>query len=220
MAINVDIAGTNITVSQMSEFFRLSALPGGHVNRATFQAYLERGNPFAFEHNKHGHVVLTFTGLDLTGAQEVERLESGSYRASNYAKSCFLSTQGDSYDLHHHLVACQTYKVALMPGREIESNSDRTTEALRRRGVEHYGYSKPRAGLVPRIRETLSDKQMEELGILYVATLHDPIVGLDGDPGVLGAGRNDGGRWVNANWDSSDSRWIDGGAFAFPVLAS
>lgn len=47
MATKVDIAETNISASQMKEFWRLAALPeGSHVNRDTFQDYLERRNPF------------------------------------------------------------------------------------------------------------------------------------------------------------------------------
>ena len=49
MAMKIDIAETNISASQMSEFYRLAALQGSHVDRVTFQAYLERCNPFAFE---------------------------------------------------------------------------------------------------------------------------------------------------------------------------
>lgn len=42
MATRVDIAETNsISASQMSEFFRLAAIPGSHVNRNSFQTYLE-----------------------------------------------------------------------------------------------------------------------------------------------------------------------------------
>ena len=189
MATKVDIAGTDITASQMKEFYRLAALPGGHINRSTFQSYLEKRDPFAFEKNEHGHVILTFTGLDLTGAAEVKRLEAGDYRVGNYAKSCFLSTKDDSYDLHHRLEGGCIYKVALMPGKEIEYDINRTTANLRKRGMEHYGYAKPLGGFIPRVREVLSDKQMEELGIWYAAALHDPITDSDGNPIVLGTSR-------------------------------
>jgi len=219
MATKVDIAGTDITASQLSEFYRLAALPGGHVNRATFQAYLERRNPFIFERNEHGHVILLFAGLDLTGAAEIERLESGNFRVGGYAKSCFLSTREDSYDKHHRLEAGRIYKVALVPGKEIERDSDRTTENLRKHGMKHYGYGKPLAGLIPRVREVLSDKQMEELGIYYATALHEPITDSLGGPDVLDANRNDG-QWVNTYWDNPDNRWNDNGAFVFPVAAT
>lgn len=88
MATKVDIAGTSISAPQMSEFFRLAAVLESFINGATFQAYLERRNPFpqpeekvalakqiplpTFERNEHGHILIPIIGLDLTGAQEIE----------------------------------------------------------------------------------------------------------------------------------------------------
>ena len=131
-----------------------------------------------------------------------------------------LSSKEDSYDKHHRLEADRIYKVALMPGREIERDSNRTTTNLRDRGMKHYSYGKPLAGLIPRVREVLSDKQMEELGIWYAAALHDPITGSDGNPDVLFANRNGGGQLVSARWVGPDSQWNDDGALVFPVSAS
>lgn len=195
-------------------------LQKGVLSEDELALFVQRKNPFALERNEHGHVVLTFTGLDLTGAAEIERLEAASYRVGGIAKSCLLSTKEDSYDKNHRLVAGGIYKVALMPGKEIERDQDRTTVNLRKRGIEHYGYGKPLAGLIPRVREVLSDKQTEELGIWYVAALHDPITGSGGDPGVLGAGRGGGGRWVDAGWDRPGLQWDGDGAFVFLVSAS
>ena len=214
----VVVAGSTVSASQLKDFFR--QIEDGSVNWPIMQAILEHRNPFAFERNEHGHVVLTFVGLDLTGAEEVERLKVTGYRVGEHAESCLVSTRDDSYDLHHRLKAGRIYKVALMPGKEIERDSDRTTANLRERGMKHYGYGKPLAGLIPRVREVLSDKQMEELGILYASALHDPITDSDGDPRVLGADRNDGGRWVDAGWGDPDARWGDDGAFVFPLSAS
>ncbi|MEX0916974.1 MAG: hypothetical protein WDZ90_00375 [Candidatus Paceibacterota bacterium] len=180
----------------------------------------QRKNPFEFERNEHGHIVLTFVGLDLTGEQEIERLTSVGFRLSNLAKSCLTSTKKDGYDKNHRLVAGQSYKIALMPTREIERGSDRTTGALRKRGIEKYGYEKPLAGIVPRIRETVSDKQMEEMGFWYIAAPHDHIKDSVGDPLVLDAHRRDGGPWLDARWDHPGHDWYGYGAFAFLVLAS
>jgi len=175
----------------------------------------------AFERNEHGHVVATVIGLDLTGAQEVERLEAAGYRLSDWAKSCLLSKKKDSYDKNHRLVAGQSYKLALVPGKEIERDADRTTDALLKHGMEKYGYGKPLGGHILRIRESVSDKQMEEMGgAWYIAGLHDPIEDSDGGPRVLCAGRRDDGRWLSAFWGKSGGRWSGYGLFAFPVLAS
>ena len=58
-------------------------------------------------HNPHGHLIITVTGLDLTGAQEVERLRAVGCRTGDYARSCLLSTNADSYDQYHRLVAAR-----------------------------------------------------------------------------------------------------------------
>ena len=177
----------------------------------------QRKNPFVLERNEHGHVILTITGVDLTGAEEVKRLIAADYRVSNYAKSCFTSTADDSYDARHRLVAGQQYKLALVLGKEISRDADRTTQGLRDHAKSKYGYEKPRAGVVPRVREILSDKQMEELGIWYAAALHDPIKDSDSSPRVLRADRGGEGRLVSASWVKPGSEWDGSGAFVFRV---
>lgn len=219
MAMKIDIAETNISASQMSEFWRVAALPGKHINKDTLQAYIEGRNPFAFERNEHGHTIVTLTGLDLVGADEIKKLNDAGYRVGDYAKSCFTSTADDSYDKNHRLVPGRSYKIALVPGKEISKDSDRTTVALRKLG-EKYGYGKPLGGHIPRIRESISDEQMEEKGFVYIASLHDPIKDAGGRRRVLSAYRDVGGPWVSAYWDNPGGRWCDGGAFAFPVSAS
>lgn len=169
--------------------------------------------------NEHGHVTLTFTGLDLSGADEIERLVEAGYRTGDFAKSCFTSNRPDSYDGNHRLVSGQSYTVAFVPRREISRDRDRTTAGLQRHAVEKYGYEKPLAGIVPRIREAVSDQKMEEMGVWYIAALHDPIKDSDGSPSVLIAGRGGDGRWVDASWDGPGNQWDTGGAFAFLVPA-
>lgn len=193
----------------------------GIISLDEWALFNQRKNPFAFERNQHGHIIVTVTGLDLTGAQEIERLEVAGYRLSDYVKSCLLSKKKDSYDKNHRLVAGQPYKLALMPGREIERDADRTTDALRGRGMEKYGYGKPLGGHITRIRESVSDKQMEEMGgAWYIAGLHDPIEDSSGAPRVLHAYRDGDGRGLDAAWGGPDGPWYDYGLFAFPLLAS
>ena len=172
-----------------------------------------------FTRNEHGHVLIKVTGVDLSGAEEVGRLEATGCRVGNYAKSCFTSTNPDGYNLKHRLVTGQEYTVAIVLGTEVERESDRTTENLRKLGEKH-GYQKPLAGIIPRIREAVSDEEMKAMNILYIAALHDPIKDSDGYPSVLGAYRGVGGRFVLAGWDYPGYQWYDGGAFAFLVPAS
>ena len=195
-------------------------LQSGTLTEDELALFVQRKNPFAFERNEHGHVVLSITGLDLTGEQEIERLIAAGFRVSDWAKSCLTSTKADSYEEKHRLVAGQVYKIALMPTKEIERDADRTTEALRKRGIEKYGYGKPLGGIAPRIRESVSDKQMEEMGSWYIAAAHDPIKDSDGNPRVLRSNRLDDGPWLLASIDHPVYPWDVDGAFAFLVLAS
>jgi hypothetical protein len=227
MAAKVVVEGSSaVTASQLKDLFRQiddRSITGQHI-----QAFLEHRDPFApfapfapsaFERNEHGHAIIAISGLDCTGAEEVSRLEAAGYRVSDYAKSCFRSSKGDGYDKNHRLQAGRAYKIAIVPGKEIERDAERTTANLQKLG-EKYGYQKPLAGIVPRIREAVSDEMMKDLDVWYIAALHDPIKDSDGDPSVLNAFRDDGGRWVLARWDRPGVNWDSDGSFAFLLPAS
>ena len=82
MAMQVVIEGTNITASQMSEFWRLHANPDSHVNRKTLQAYLERRNPFG-EKASDG-VLLTETRLLKPVAQATVPARTKPFNAAKF----------------------------------------------------------------------------------------------------------------------------------------
>lgn len=170
-----------------------------------------------FERNEHGHILILITGLTLTGEQEIQRLSEAGFRTSDYAKSCFISNKKDGYDKCHQLEEGRQYQLVIVPGKEVEEN--RTTAELRKYAAG-FGYAQPLAGIVPRIREIVSDKMMEEMGFWYIAALHDPITDSVGRPRVLIADRDGVGQCVLANWGRPDNRWFDDGAFAFVIPAS
>ncbi|OGI14524.1 MAG: hypothetical protein A3E38_00300 [Candidatus Moranbacteria bacterium RIFCSPHIGHO2_12_FULL_54_9] len=173
-----------------------------------------RPKPFPFAKNEHGHWILTLTGFDLTGAEEIDRLKAHGFRVGDYATQCLMSTMPDSYDANHRLSGAKTYNVVIVPGKEVKEN--RTTANLRAY-AEKFGYQKPLAGIMPRVREAVSDKQLEEMGIVYTAGLHDPIKDSDGGPDVLNSHRYGDGRWLSAYWDIPGYQWNDNGAFVFVV---
>ncbi|MCA9361528.1 hypothetical protein KC845_03140 [Candidatus Kaiserbacteria bacterium] len=170
-----------------------------------------------FERNEHGHILISITGLTLTGEQEINRLTDAGFRISDWAKSCLISKKKDGYDKCHRLEEGRQYQLGIVPGKEVEQN--RTTAELRKYAAG-FGYAQPLAGVVLRIRETVSDKMMEEMGFWYIAALHDPITDSYCVPVALGAYWSGGGRWVSAGQDGPDNQWGDDGAFAFVVPAS
>ncbi len=115
-----------------------------------------------FFKNEHGHYVFTITGLNLTGKQEVTRMKEGGVLMSDYDCQIFTSINADSYDVNHRLEDGKEYHLVLIPGREIETN--RTTA-----NIQEYacglGYEIPLAGVMPRLREIVSNKQMEQMEI-------------------------------------------------------
>ena len=184
------------------------------IEAATVKALRELALPFPFPKNANGHSIITVTGLSLTGQEEIARLEALGFRVGDYAKSCLLSTRNDSYDRHHRLVQGKLYRLAIVPGREVKRN--RTTKNLGDY-AKGFGYGQPLAGFQPRIRETVSDDQMKEMGIDYIASLHTPIKDSDGSPDVLDSDRGGDGRWLHTDWGNPGGEWDDDGAFAFPV---
>jgi hypothetical protein len=168
--------------------------------------------------NEHGHSILVFPGFNFTGEQEVELLEAHGYRVDPHARSCFLSTNKDSYDSNHRLELGRTYMVALVPTKEIP-DSNRTITTLRQLR-ERYGYEKPRGGLIPRIRKMLSDNQMQKLGYQRIVSLHDPIENPDGHPFLLDSRVADSGHAVGACSAELNCVWGDASALAFPLPKS
>ncbi len=216
MAVKTVVAGSTVSAQQLKDLFRQIA--DGSLGGYEMQAFLDHRNPFAWERNENGHIILSIVGLDLTGEAEVETLRRQKYNVGSWAESCFKSTNEDGFDSVHRLVSGQTYRVVLVPGSEIENSSERTTQNLLALG-ERYGYLRPQAGIIPRLRERLTDKQLEELGWWYIVALHQPIVDVVGRPRVLGLHRVGGGRNVVAHWDYPDFQWSGGGTFAFLVPA-
>jgi hypothetical protein len=167
------------------------------------------------ERTRHGHVILHVSGLDFAGAQEFARLRANGHRVGGWAKSCLLSGASDGYDRLHRLDPGRDYTLALLPAKEIEE--ELTTESIRGYAFRHFGYKAPPAGVVPRIRELVSDKKMAELGFWYIAALHDSIGDADGDPGQLLVERFLDGGWMDVESQHPGHRWGDDGAFAFLV---
>lgn len=171
-----------------------------------------------FERNEHGHYIFELKGAERTGAAEIEWLIDAGYRISDFAKLCLASTKQDGYDAVHRLVEGQWYKIALMPNAVIKRDRYRTTANLRQKG-SMFGYQQPLAGIIPRIREEVSDDRMKELGLRFITALHEPITDSFGEPHLLYSGRNVEGPLLGAGFGSPDLHWRDGATSAFLVAS-
>lgn len=156
---------------------------------------------------------IKLTALGLSGPEWIARLEKKKYRVSDWAKQLLNSPEYEK----HRLKKGETIEVALVKHTDVGINP--TTKQIQDYAKKQ-GYGMSTAEVALLIREALSDKQMEDMGIYYISNLHDPIKDSGGIPYVLCPYRDDGGRWVFARWGCPDRRWDGSGASAFPVPAS
>jgi hypothetical protein len=172
--------------------------------------------PSSIVKNQHGHYIITVTGLNLTGAEEITRCEGMGAEVSVYAHQVLTSTGPDSYDAKHRLEAGKEYKIAIVPGKLVTKN--RTTRNLQAYGAS-FCYQNVLAGHMPRVRETITNEQMKKEmdSIWYIAGLHNPIKDFDGNPRVLYSHRSGGVPELGAYRDNPGYKWDDIGAFAFVV---
>ena len=213
---NVDTAWTPITARQRIEMLRLSQVKGSHVNKDSFQLYLEGKNPFVKSWiEKDGRIYFEVTTLGLTAEEWITRLKANGHKISNWAKDVLSKPD---YDLNHRYEADKTLKVILIRGKEIKKDSERLTKNLKAIAVKDFGtnsVSELKGELELLIRKKFSNKELEEMVLYYIVVLHEPIVDSGGHPRVLFSFRGGGESWVDANGDDGSDRWRDSGAFAF-----
>jgi len=107
------------------------------------------------------------------------------------------------------------YNIAVRPGK-LSSDSDRITRKIRA-AAHNKGWVKPHWEVAGLIRDTFTDRHLEQMGLGHIVTMHEPINDSDGNPHLLYSNRYVGGRWLNASYDLFDDEWNDKGGFAFAV---
>lgn len=167
---------------------------------------------FSFE---NGRLYFNVVGTGFESKHWPKRLKDGGHELSKWAAD-FLSKP--DYDKKHRLEAGKSYKLALVLGTEIATDAERSTADLKTFACREIGEqataSDLKGELALLIREKFTNAELEEMGLWYIAVLHEPIVDSDGYPRVLYSGRDDGS-FVRADYDDPALQWSDLGAFAF-----
>jgi hypothetical protein len=155
-----------------------------------------------------GNIHFTLTSNGFTREQWEQHLERRGWRIGDYARQVLRrASEAPTNGV--------TYNIVVRPGKKI-SDSDRITKKIRA-AAEKYGWLKPHWEVVCLIRDTFTDEQLEQMGLWYIVTMHEPIKDSGGDPSLLRSDRNDDGRWLRAHYDRPDINWSDDGGFAFAV---
>lgn len=158
---------------------------------------------------------LTLTARGLTGPAWIKRLEKDGYRLSMYAKQLLNSPEWKQ----HQMKKGETVTVSITPNKELGLGEYMTTQQIRDY-AKGKGYETPKAEVALLLREALSDKEIEELGVWYVTTFHEPILDAGGGPELLFAFRDVDGRWLFTGWGGPGLQWSVEGASAWKVNAS
>jgi hypothetical protein len=143
-----------------------------------------------------------------SGEEWITYLESKGFRLSKYAKDVLRSSDFKA-------TSGITYTLAIIRGTAY-TDRNRVSKKIRA-DAEKRGWLTPNAEVGCLLRDLLSDKELEELNLWWVAAMHEPIKDSDGHPRVLCADRRGGGQWLSTDWDGPDYGWDDIGAFAFLV---
>lgn len=147
---------------------------------------------------------ITLQSPNISGTKWIKRLEKAGYQVESYAKEILESKEftptSNSYDI-----------VILKMDKDYVTTEEVRNEAKKR------GYRTPPVELAPLLRESISDKEMEEIGLWWFIVMHESITASGGDPGLLGLRRNDAGQWFDSYWDDPGSEW--GRLYGFVFLA-
>jgi hypothetical protein len=164
--------------------------------------------PTGWTVDDEGNIHFTLTSNGFTREQWEQHLECRGWRIGDYARQVLRrATKAPTNGV--------TYNIVVRPGKKI-SDSDRITKKIRA-AADKKGWVKPHWEVACLIRDTFTDEQLEQMGLWYIVTMHEPIKDSDGGPSLLDSSRYDGGRWLRANYGGPGDDWNDDGGFAFAV---
>ena len=141
------------------------------------------------------------TGDEWINHFEGKKLPVGSYAQSVLRHKNFKPTKAGT-----------VHNIAVLKG-ELFSEEDRITKNIRAEAKERK-MTEPHAEVACLIRDAFSDKEIEEMGLSWIITMHEPIPVSDGDLGVLGSNRYDDYR-LDAYNGAPDYEWNRDGGFVF-----
>ncbi|HVU06594.1 MAG TPA: hypothetical protein VHE10_02290 [Candidatus Paceibacterota bacterium] len=155
---------------------------------------------------QNGIIRFKLTGRGMTDEQWLARFKARGIRVEDQARSVLRTSE---FKPAEGVVAAE---VAILKDA-IWRGCDRSTENIRVFAAGH-GLGRPNADLACLIRDSLSDQEIEAMGLRWIVAMHEPIKDPYGDPGLLAAGP---GRCLDAYCVRPGQTWKRGIGFAFIV---
>ena len=158
---------------------------------------------------KDGVIYFTLVSNGKTGDEWITHFEGKKLSVGSYAQSVL------RHKNFKPTKAGKVYNIAVLGGN-LFSDNDRTTKSIHAEAKKRK-MTDPHAEVACLIRDAFSDKEIEEMGLSLIITMHEPIPDSDGRPDVLGSRRSDDCR-LYAYGAHPDDGWrcVNGFAFLAP----
>jgi hypothetical protein len=155
-----------------------------------------------------GIIYFSVTSDGTTGEEWITRLVAKGFRVGDYAKQVLRSS---SFKPTTGVIT----EVAVLKG-VLWNDNDRITSKIR---VEAKARKlrMPSAEVALLIREKFTDEELAAMGLWGIVVMHEPVKNSDGYPDLLCAGRDGGGRWLDACCGKPGNGWYRDDGFAFAV---
>jgi len=168
--------------------------------------------PIRSWHEQDDIIYFGVTSDGTTGKDWTTRLEKKGFRIGYHAKRVLLSP----YFKPSNGVKTE---VAVFRGSLFE-NRGRNTGSLRSE-VDKHGFKKPNAEISCLIREKFTDEEIEAMGLRRIEVIHESNISFDHVPCLLGADRDDDGRWLRTIRDRTSCELYGFGfAYAMPSFCA
>ena len=204
--MSTEFASAGLTAGQLNAVVK--KLGGPEMALRFLRGELSVSEPICSWREEDGVIYFSVTSDGTTGEGWITRLEGKGFRVGKYAEQVlrmpsFKPTNG------------VTTEVAVLKSMLFEDD-DRITKKIREE-ADKRKLSKPNAELACLIREKFTDKEIEQMGLVWIVAMHEPIDDAGGGPRLLSAYRSDVGRWLLTCCGGPDSWWDRGHGFAFAV---
>lgn len=160
-----------------------------------------------------GVICFSVTSDGATGEEWIERLENRGFHVGDSGKSVLRSRY---FEPTNGIMT----EVVVLKSVLLKNQGPITTSKIRaeadKRGNSLRKLVKPNAEIACLIREEFTDEEIEAMGLLVIAAMHEPIRDSDGIPLILYASRRNGGYLFGAHYADPEDGWLDvtGAAFA------
>lgn len=155
---------------------------------------------------KDGVIYFTLISNGKTGDEWITHFEGKKLSVGSYAQSVLRHKNFKPTEVG------TVHNIAVLKG-EMFSDNDRITKNIRVEAKKRK-MTDPHAEVACLIRDAFSDKEIEEMGLSWIITMHEPIPDSDGCPSVLGTSRCDDCELCAYRGYPGDS-WFRDDGFAF-----